>query len=529
MVSPTKQIFKCFGCGKGGNVLTFMQEIERIDFRDAVKELAKRYHFDLDKYQTDNKKLTFDADEKAKLKRLHSLAQSYFLDALNKNPNAQAYLKEQRQLSEEFIKQFGVGYAPDSFYELIQLLRSKGFSDNDILEASLAKKNANGEIYAFFRNRITFPIFDTMGNVVAFSARVLNPEDKPKYLNSAEHKAFEKSKVLYGLNFAKNHIKEHEKLIVMEGQMDVLGLARLGFPIGVATSGTSLTIDHIKLLKRYTENIYLLFDNDTAGNQATLRALKLFYQQNIFPKLITLPEGIKDADDLANTPTGNSDFQTCLTNAKDGFLIVYRKIKSELDLTSPIDKQKLLNIAFELILSVNNLAIQEHYKQLVAEDLGFAYEILNTQFKRYKSGEGKILLMQQERQQEQQESQKYQIQRDELFIAFFAKETQEKYLTQIPKLQQLQAFVYLLSKAHPEGLLIKTIENQLDSTEVQKIDEMSLWWDGHLEEFNDPEKKYQIILQTLSPFLQRLLQEALKSPNFTVSEKQNLLNMRKNL
>lgn len=290
IVSPTKQIFKCFGCGKGGNALTFLQEIEKIDFRDAVKELADKYHIDINKYQIDTKKIAMESDEKAKLKRMHTLAQNYFTQALQSNPAALTYLKGDRKLTEQDIQHFGVGFAPESYYELIQLLRSKGFSDSDILESSLGKRNANGELFSFFRNRITFPIFDAMGNIVAFSARVLNPEDKPKYLNSAEHKAFEKSKILYGLNFAKNHIKEHQKLIVVEGQMDVLGLARLDIPIGIATSGTALSSDHIKFIKRYSENIYLLFDNDSAGQQATLRALKLFYQQNIFPKIIRLPE-----------------------------------------------------------------------------------------------------------------------------------------------------------------------------------------------------------------------------------------------
>ena len=385
MVSPTKQIFKCFGCGKGGNVLTFMQEIEKIDFRDAVKELAKMQHIDLEKYDTSLKKNAAESDEKGKLKRIHTLAQNFFRENLQNHPEAQQYLQEVRKLSPELIERFGIGYAPESYYELVQRLRTKGFNDNDILEASLAKRNANGEIYAFFRNRITFPIADTMGNIVGFSARVLNPEDKPKYLNSAEHKAFEKSKILYGLNLAKNAIREQEKLIIVEGQMDVLGLAKLDMPIGVATSGTALTEDHVKTLKRYTENIYLLFDNDSAGQQATKRALKLFYQKNLFPKIIKLPTEQKDVDDLANTPEGKNVFNHCLNSAQDGFITVYQDLRSQLDMSSPIDKQKLINTLFEMILSVNSLTIQEHYKSLLAEELGFAFEILDAQFKRYKN------------------------------------------------------------------------------------------------------------------------------------------------
>lgn len=446
MVSPTKQIFKCFGCGKGGNVLTFVQEIERIDFRDAVKEVAKMQHLDLEKYDTSLKKITADSDEKGKLKRLHSLAQQFFKSHLENSPEAINYLQNKRKLTPELIQLFGIGYAPDKHYELIQLLRSKGFSDNDILEASLAKKNMNGEMYAFFRNRITFPIFDTMSNVIGFSARVLNLEDKPKYLNSAEHKAFEKSKVLYGLNFAKNGIREHEKLIIVEGQMDVLGLAKLGFPIGVATSGTSLTEEHVKLIKRYTENIYLMFDNDHAGQQATQRALKLFYQQNLFPRLIQLPQYCKDIDDLANTENGKSAFEVCLVEAKDGFLASYEQLWKQGDMSSPVEKQKLINTMFELILSVNSLTIQEHYKGLLSEKLGFAFEILDAQFKRYKASDGKLLLMQQNRRQEQEEN-KFHIEREALFLALFYEEQISKYLDNSENGKQLLFFVQLLAQS----------------------------------------------------------------------------------
>ncbi len=129
-----------------------------------------------------------------------------------------------------------------------------------------------------------------MNNVVGFSARIVDPNDKPKYLNSAEHKAFEKSKLLYGLNRAKNAIKEYDALFIVEGQMDVIGLARLGYQLGVATCGTALTQEHLKLIKRYTEHVFLMFDSDEAGQEASLRALTLAYQHNLFPKIITLPE-----------------------------------------------------------------------------------------------------------------------------------------------------------------------------------------------------------------------------------------------
>ena len=529
MVSPTKQIFKCFGCWKGGNVLTFIQEIERIDFWDAVKELAKIENINLEKYDTTVKKIAADSDEKWKIKRIHSLTQQFFKSQLQNSSEAQSYLKEKRKLTDQLIEQFGIWYAPDKNYELIQLLRSKGFTDNDLLEASLAKKGATWEIFAFFRNRITFPIFDIMGNVVGFSARVLKSEDSPKYLNSAEHKAFEKSKILYGLNFAKNGIKEHQKIIIVEWQMDVLGLAKLGIPIGVATSWTSLTDEHVKILKRYTENIYLMFDNDNAGQQATQRALKLFYQQNIFPKIISIPQPRKDIDEISNEENGKTIFEECLWKAKDGFIVLYEHLRATLDMTSPIDKQKLINNLFDVILSVDSLAIQEHYKWVLSEKLGFAYTILDAQFKRYKSTDWRLQVMQNARKHEQEHIEKFQLEREWLFATIFYQDLIKKYLWDYEKIAPFIQFVQLLTKTDTESIYAKTINNTLDEKEKEKIEELTLRRDQQLEPFSENQTRYQHIFQTLQPYIQTLLQLALKNPNISGEDKTELLKLRKNL
>ena len=529
MVSPTKQIFKCFGCWKGGNVLTFIQEIERIDFWDAVKELAKIENINLEKYDTTVKKIAADSDEKWKIKRIHSLTQQFFKSQLQNSSEAQSYLKEKRKLTDQLIEQFGIWYAPDKNYELIQLLRSKGFTDNDLLEASLAKKGATWEIFAFFRNRITFPIFDIMGNVVGFSARVLKSEDSPKYLNSAEHKAFEKSKILYGLNFAKNGIKELQKIIIVEWQMDVLGLAKLGIPIGVATSWTSLTDEHVKILKRYTENIYLMFDNDNAGQQATQRALKLFYQQNIFPKIISIPQPRKDIDEISNEENGKTIFEECLWKAKDGFIVLYERLRATLDMTSPIDKQKLINNLFDVILSVDSLAIQEHYKWVLSEKLGFAYTILDAQFKRYKSTDWRLQVMQNARKHEQEHIEKFQLEREWLFATIFYQDLIKKYLWDYEKITPFIQFVQLLTKTDTESIYAKTINNTLDEKEKEKIEELTLRRDQQLEPFSENQTRYQHIFQTLQPYIQTLLQLALKNPNISGENKAELLKLRKNL
>lgn len=508
----------------GGNIFTFVQEIEKIDFWDAVKELAKQQNIDMSSYENNSTKRAKHNDEKEKIKRMHTLAQFFFLEQLGKNPQAKSYLLNERKLPEALIQDFGIGFAPDSHYALIQLLRDKGFTDADILESSLAKKNANGEIYGFFRNRITFPIYDTMGSVVGFSARVINPQDNPKYLNSAEHKVFEKSKILYGLNFAKEGIRQQEKVIVVEGQMDVLGLHRLQYPIGVASSGTALSEQHAKLLKRYTENIYLMFDNDAAGNQALLRALAVFYQQNLFPKVIALPQEYKDIDDLANIPNGKEILDQVVDTAKDGFLHSYELLRTGMDLHSPVDKQKLIITLFELILQVQSLTIQEHYKNILAEQLGFAPEILNTEFRRFRNKEGKFIVALQQKKQEQAQKSKYELQRDQLIASLFYQNFLDQELAEYEKKSILTQLIHLIAKANPQELIGKVFLDTLSEEEQQQLSELSLRWENQLLNL-EIEQKYLQILQTIKNHLQNLLKTTLKSNQLSTTEKSMILEL----
>ena len=568
MVSPQKQIFKCFGCGVGGNIFSFVQEIEKIDFWDAVKLLAEQNHIYISQFQTSSAYSQYAQDEKEKMKRMHKLAQEFFVEGLVKDENAMNYLKEKRKLSDEIISEFWIGFASDKHYELLQFLRSKGFSDEDLVQASLAKKNMNGDIYAFFRNRIIFPIFDLMKNVVGFTARVINPEDQPKYLNSAEHKAFDKSKILYGLSHAKPHLNAFGKLIVVEGQMDVIGLRRLDFPIGIATSGTALTEEHIKILKRYTENIFFLFDNDKAWQQATFRAMKLCYRQDIFPKIINLPEGYKDVDDLANLENGRQLFEEGLEKAEDGFSAMFERFRANSDMSSPVDKQKLVNAMFEMIIAVGNLTIQEHYKILLAEKLGFAPEIINLQFQKYKNGEGKILLRQQERQEElSKPSDRYHPSRELLFSSLFHQEflqracschseptnvgenslwnqnsfetdkgnspDKDSSFASLPQNDDMQEFVNALTTfsmqiavAVPESYLARTFKGELNERELGEVNELQLWREKELGDVGEQDTKKAVIQRVISPSIQEYFKIGSKSAHLSNEEKMELNKLR---
>lgn len=524
MVSPTKQIFKCFGCWKWWNVFTFIQEIERIDFRDAVKLLAEQEHIDVSQFQQISTYAQKSQDDKEKLKRIHKLAQEFFITSLQNSQTALDYLHEKRHLDDKLISEFWIWYANDKHYELLNMLRSKWFSDDDLLEASLAKRNANWEIYAFFRNRITFPIYDLMKNVVGFSARIFNWEtDAPKYINSSENRLFEKSKILYGLSHAKQYINTHQKLIVVEWQMDVIWLARLWFPIWVATSGTALTEQHIKILKRHTENLFLLFDNDKAGREATFRALKLCYAQDLFPKIITLPDGFKDADELANNENWNQLFQECIDKATDGFLEMFERLRNSFDMNSPVDKTKLINAMFELILSVNNVLIQESYKRAFAEKLWFPFETVDLQFKKYVQWSGKIFIQQQIRNKENSDP-KYQLDREKLFISLFHNWFIDEQLKDESEfLQDLYSFVRQIVRTDSDGLLSHTLNNNCSDKEKTTLDEFQLRREKEISDLSDEKAKRQVIVTTTTPVIQELFKLATKSWDLTNEEKKQLI------
>lgn len=499
-----------------------MQEIERIDFRDAAKELAKQANIDLAKYQIDPKKHDDRNDEKEKIKRIHKLAQKFFLEQLEKSSSAKKYLIEWRKLDEKMIKEFGIGYAPDSHYALIQELKSKGFSEQDLIEASLAKRSQTwGDIYSFFRHRITFPIYDTMNNIVGFSARIVDPNDKPKYINSAEHKAFQKSQLLYGLNRAKSEIKEHNALFIVEGQMDVIGLARLWYHLWVATCGTALTQEHIKLIKRFTEHLFLLFDSDDAWQEASLRALTLAYQNSIFPKIITLPDGFKDIDELANTAEGKSKFDEERKKGQDGFSVIFQNMKKKFDLTSPIDKQKVLNIMFGLILNINSSAMQDHYVQALGEKLGISYEIMRVQYVQFAKNEGKYILQQASRKKEV----KYQIDREMLVAALWYQEFIKQFIETQDKWTRILELIDAITAALPDTKITQAAN---DLSQHENLLEFQLRRDKELSD-KEEDKRYQSIKQIITPILQGYIQKITKDNSVSSETKQTILNLAKKI
>lgn len=527
VVSPQKQIFKCFWCGMWGNAITFVKEIEKIDFRDVIKILAKDANVDLAQHEDNFQKMQEIGEGKEKIKRLHKLTQSFFVENLQDSQKAKDYIYQDRKLSEQVAKEFGIGFAPDSYYDLLTFLKWKGFKDEDLIQAGLAKKNQNWEYFSFFRNRVTFPIYDKMSNVVAFSARVLDAQDNPKYLNSPEHPAFDKSSILYGINIMKKHIKEFDCVIIVEGQMDVIALYRLWFPIGLATSGTALTPHHIKLIKRYTDNVYFLFDNDKAWNQATIRALKVAYQQDMFPKVITVPEGYKDVDDLANEENWKDKFFVQLENSQDAFLVIYDRLRAQIDITSPVEKQRLISVLFDILVWLENPTIQKHYLNLLADKIDLRYEILESQYTNYAKTDGKFFIKNRENKQEE----KYQTPRDYLYYALFY----DNFIADYIKTEALRNSFMVLSSMiaeYAKDNLIYTIffnPDAIVSEDKSKLNEMQLRWENELSVLNNEEKQYATIKNVVMWLIQNHIKILIKDASVEAQKKQEILVLRQKL
>lgn len=295
-VAPHRGSFMCFGCGKKGDIFTFVQEIEGIEFFDALKQLAEQAGVTLELKNSEGQnetKIAYTIVEKACL---------VFESCLAKDIGAQEYLLG-RGLTQQTIKQFRIGFIPDDWNILYTELK-KTFEEKDILQSGLVIKNENGRVYDRFRGRIMFPIFDSSGKVIAFTGRVLISEQKetPKYVNSPETQLFSKSHVLYGLNFAKQAVRKHNFIILVEGQMDVIMSHQMGYSNTVASSGTAFTQDQLQIISKLTPNLLLAFDSDSAGLATTAKVWEMAINQGLDVK-IAYYEGAKDpADTIQENP-----------------------------------------------------------------------------------------------------------------------------------------------------------------------------------------------------------------------------------
>ncbi|MDF2891273.1 MAG: primase [Clostridia bacterium] len=292
-VSSTKQIFNCFGCGVGGNVITFVQKMERLEFIEALKFLADRAGIEVN--DTKNEQQLKKLDFYKALYRINQETARFFYSNLNKSKAPMEYLKG-RGLNDNTLKSFGLGYSLNEWNSLMNYLRQKGYSQELMQKAGLiAKSEKSSGYYDKFRNRVMFPIIDLKGNVIAFGGRVMD-DSKPKYLNSPETPVFNKGNNIYGLNFVKKQ-QNIENIIIVEGYMDVIALHQYGITNAVASLGTAFTENQAKLLKRFSNEIIIAYDADIAGQSATLKGLAILEKEGCDVKVLTIPSG-KDPDEF---------------------------------------------------------------------------------------------------------------------------------------------------------------------------------------------------------------------------------------
>ena len=303
-VSPAKQIFKCFACGAGGGVFNFVMQYDKLTFPEAVRNLAERANIPM---LCDADGLSAQADQRATLGGAMSFAAKFYQEQLWSSPGKAALeYARKRGLSDESIRRFGLGFAPDSWDALLSAGRRAGLTAERMLQAGLTAPRPSGTgQYDRFRNRLMFPIIDTTGKTIAFGGRALAADERAKYLNSPDTPLFDKSQQLYGLNWARDAIASSDQAVVVEGYLDVLMPQQAGVTNVVATLGTSLTEQHVKILGRYARQVVLLFDSDTAGASAAQRALELFVTQRLHVRVAAVPEG-KDPCDYTLSAGGEA-------------------------------------------------------------------------------------------------------------------------------------------------------------------------------------------------------------------------------
>ena len=368
-VSPDKQIFHCFGCGVGGNVITFVSQIEGLNFVETVQMLAERANIQLPTLQNNGD--TQREILKDKVYKVNEFTAEYYHQNLYKPQakTAQEYVKK-RQLTNETLKSFRIGFS-GKFDELYQELKKQGFQEQEILESGLVNKNERGQYIDRYRNRLMFPICDARGRVIAFGGRVLD-DSKPKYINSPENVVYSKGRHLFGLNVAKKG--DTKKLLIVEGYMDVISLHQRGITNVVAPLGTALTEQQGWLLRKNSEQIILSFDSDDAGIKAKLRAIDILQNMGCDLRVIQL-EGAKDPDEYI-VKYGNMRFQNAVDKAFSLVEFKVKILKKELNLENTNDKIKFLNEIAKLISKVDNTIEREVYIEKIAKEYDISKEAI---------------------------------------------------------------------------------------------------------------------------------------------------------
>lgn len=380
-VYPETDSFYCFGCGAGGDVVTFIMRIENLDYIDAVKFLAQRAGMTMPENSYD------DSMQKLRLRiyEANREAARFFYSQLSVQSGTKGleYLHS-RQLSDKTIRTFGLGFAPDSWSALTDYLVKKGFRHSELVQANLSMQSKSGGYIDRFRNRVMFPIIDVRGNVIAFGGRIMTDE-KPKYLNTSDTPAFKKSSNLFALNKAKN--SKSDMLILCEGYMDVIALHQAGFDFAVATLGTALTQEQALVIKRYTNTVVICYDSDEAGQKATARAIDILRREGLDIRVLTIPDG-KDPDEFIKRHGNNGYIKFKQLLDATGNDLEYRlsKLKKSYNISTAEGMTKFLTEAAKLLARLDNQIERSVYIGKLCEETGVDRQSVEKQIAKYVRG-----------------------------------------------------------------------------------------------------------------------------------------------
>lgn len=370
-VSPHKQMYYCFGCGAGGNVFTFLMQYENFTFGEAMQTLADKVGVELPKQEMTAAQKK-EADKRATLLEINKEAAKYFYSLLRhpRGQKAYQYFKN-RELSDETMQKFGLGYSDQYSDDLYRYLKSKGYTDEILKESGLITYDEVRGGHDKFWNRAMFPIMDVHNHVIGFGGRVMG-DGEPKYLNSPETKIFDKSRNLYGLNIARSTRKD--QLLLCEGYMDVIALHQAGFDNAVASLGTALTSGHANLLKRYTKEVYITYDSDGAGVKAALRAIPILKEVGITTKIINM-QPYKDPDEFIKA-MGAEEYQKRIDNAENSFMFEIRIMQKDYDMKDPESKTAFYNEIAKKLLGFSEELERNNYIEAVAGKYNISFDDL---------------------------------------------------------------------------------------------------------------------------------------------------------
>ncbi|MDI6717277.1 MAG: DNA primase [Actinomycetota bacterium] len=391
-VDPSSQLYHCFGCGEGGNVFTFIMKMDRLEFPEAVEVLANRIGYKLN-YEAVKEPKSSKTNRILEANRMAAQFYQYILMKTPEGARGRIYLKK-RGFSDDVVKRFGLGLAPQTWNSLSNYLSKKGFSKEELLEAGLTIKGTKG-YYDRFRGRLMFPIADVRGRIVAFGGRILG-SGQPKYLNSPETRVYHKSSLLYGLNLAKSDIVKTGSVLVVEGYTDVIALAQAGIGNAVATLGTAFTAEHVELLKRFAERIVLVFDADAAGMKAAESASSYLSEfklprmkvlsdlekksstSGLDVRVVVLPQNLDPADFIKSE--GAKSFSELINSAQPFFDFYLTREIDKYNISEVKQKEQAAVACFKLIATLNHPTSQKEYLSKVAQRIGLDEEALIIKF-----------------------------------------------------------------------------------------------------------------------------------------------------